>query len=540
MENLHKPESLSLEELRILLKELNPLDEDAADSFTKGPSLFGYAPEMIYFDQITNLDQEIASLLSPLRRQLSLRNVLDADLESLKKLMEVKVGTGSLSSRYYEFNTLEIGIEALDEPRATILNKSNGNLSLPNLKQIDPKSAAKLRGIPWNLLLGIETIDAETAAALVDLPKKSTGRSLHLPNLKKCDTESLKILASVASDYSKNPTAMAYLILGFEEIDVEQARILSTRNAHLSADHGYRCNSLPRLRNGSVEFFAVVGDSWAKDTSPTLNPIYFDALERLTAAEAETLVSRVRSNVFSLNGLKQLESGVAEQLSKFRTRKDGHLTLKGLQSLTAEDAEHLGKLSGVDYLSLNGLQMVTPEVAAGLAGFSGNLILGFKSICDDSARELAKQGSQKSGKEKGHSLCLDGLTKISDKSAKELSNYTGGLSLNGLNELSDKAAEELSKFKGAYLNLNGLNELSDKAAEELSRFKGNLNLKGLSKLSDKAAAELSKFQGQSLGLYGLSELSDRVAQSLAKYQGHLGLEHELQCLMNVLRSKLES
>jgi len=453
MKNLHTTESLSLDDLLNLLRELNPLGENTAWSFARKPKLKGFqaAPEMIFFDQITNFDAEIASLLSPLRRHLSLRNVTEIDLESVKRLMEAKVGTGSLHSKFYEFGCLELGIETLDASRAAILNKSDGHLSLPNLKQIDPKAAAKLRGIPWTLLLGIETIDAETATALIDLPKKSMGRSLHLPNLRKCDTESLKILASVARNYAKNPTGYADLVLGFEEIDIEQARVLASRT-----QEGYSCKGLPFLRRGSVELFILVGDSWAEDTHPDLNPIYFDALERLSNEEAEVLISRVRANYFSLNGLKQLEPGVAEQLSKYRASKHAHLRLNGLQSLTPADAAHLGKLSGVDYLSLNGLQMIDSEVAVGLAGFSGVLSLdGLKSICDDSARELAKQG---------------GLKFDTERSAY-------GLALNGLTELSDKAAEELSTYKGRFLKLDGLNEISATTAQSLAKYQGDLQVK---------------------------------------------------------------
>lgn len=455
-DNKHNANIVSTEELRILLKELRPVEKNATSMFLMGPKLegFRYAPEMIYFDQITNLDVEISSLLSPFRRQLSLRNVAEADLESIKKLMEAKVGAGSLSSKYYEFGCLELGIETLDAPRASILNRIDGHLSLPNLKKIDPKAAVKLSGISWTLLLGIETIDPETATALVDLPKKSMGRSLHLPNLKQCDTESLRILASVAPDYAKSPSRNADLVLGFEEIEIEQALILSSRRSN-----GYDCRSLPRLRKGSVEFFTLVGNSWEKDRFPTLNPIYFNSLEMFNAQEAEALVPRVRADNFALNGLKQLDPGVAEQLSKYRPSdfEFACLRLDGLQSLTQEDAEHLGKLRDIRYLSLDGLQNINAGVAAGLANFPGVLCLnGVKCISDETARELAKQG---------------GLI-IESKSTAG-----GRLQLNGLTELSDRAAEELSAYKGECLNLDGLKEISASAAQSLAKYQGDLKLK---------------------------------------------------------------
>ena len=96
-------------------------------------------------------------------------------------------------------------------------------------------------------------------------------------------------------------------------------------------------------------------------------------------------------------------------------------------------------------------------MAVALSNFSGVLSLnGLKSICDDSVRELAKQGSLKF----------------------DPANSAYWLELNGLTELSDKAAEELSSYKGRFLKLNGLNEISAKAAQSLAKYQGDLQLKG--------------------------------------------------------------
>jgi hypothetical protein len=50
MKNLHTTESLSLNDLLNLLRELNPLGGNAAWSFTTKPKLKGFqaAPEMIF------------------------------------------------------------------------------------------------------------------------------------------------------------------------------------------------------------------------------------------------------------------------------------------------------------------------------------------------------------------------------------------------------------------------------------------------------------------------------------------------------------
>ena len=507
---------LTVDDLVNLLREIVCFGEEAQFCFHRGTnglqniSNFGFlAADRLYFDQITDLDEELASLLSPLRRILSLRRVKTIDLNSLKKLMEAKVKAGSLYHKYYVFACLELGIESLDFESAAVLSKFDGQLSLPNLKHIDAKVASKLRGVKWNLLLGIETIDVETARALTDLPKKSMGRNLHFPNLKDCEAEALSLLALITPHDHGNVKAPGKLILGFEKMHLEQAKIIFSKKG------GYDCVSLPNLRECSGEIFKVISESM-DERNAYCRSVRFDSLERISAEQAQALVSNLKATWFSLNGLKRLESGVAEQLSNYKPRGYSKLlALDGIQSLTIEDAAHLGKLCGVEYLYLNGISTIDPAVAYELSKFAGALSFGgLKSICDDSAKELAKHGANKPSQSPNQSPNPSrGLFCPPD----DVTNLDAILILDGLLELSEKAAEYLASHKGNQIKLDGLKELSENAAKALSCYRGKLSLNGLTELSDAAAEALSKHQGV-LWLHGLSELSDAAAEALCKHQ----------------------
>ena len=513
---------LTVDDLVNLLREIVCFGEEAQFCFRHGMSglknisNFGFlAADKLYFDQITDLDEELASLLSPLRRILSLRRVKTIDLNSLKKLMEAKVKAGSLYHKYYVFACLELGIESLDFESAAVLSKFDGQLSLPNLKHIDAKAASKLRGVKWNLLLGIETIDVETARALTDLPKKSMGRNLHFPNLKDCEAEALSLLALITPHDHGNVKAPGKLILGFEKMHLEQAKIIFSKKG------GYDCVSLPNLRECSGEIFKVISESM-DERNAYCRSVHFDSLERISAEQAQALVSNLKATWFSLNGLKRLESGVAEQLSNYKPRGYSKLlALDGIQSLTIEDAAHLGKLCGVEYLYLNGISTIDPAVAYELSKFAGALSFGgLKSICDDSAKELAKHGANKPSQSPNQSPNPSrGLFCPPD----DVTNLDAILILDGLLELSEKAAEYLASHKGNQIKLDGLKELSENAAKALSCYRGKLSLDGLTELSDAAAEALSKHQGERLSLDGLTELSDAAAEALSKHQGVLWL-----------------
>lgn len=457
-----KPEIVDSEELRLILKEAivdETLNLPEIFNLIKCCEFFPYATGIMRFDKIEKLDSELATLLSPLRRQLSLHNVSKMDLDTLQKLMEVEVAKGSLDHKKRVLPCLEIGLEEIDPITAKILNKTGSYLSLPNLKKIDPDSAWNLRGIAWGLLLGLETIDPETASALVEnLPKTSMSRNLILPNLKSCDRESLKILSKVLFAPSKDASwyTRPEVVFGFEEIDTETVALLSAEDGAQRRE-GFIPGTCPYLKHGSVDVFQAMADSWKRTNNK--NWLYFNLLESINAAEAEALLSGFFGAYLSLNSLKKLEPGVAEQFSKLKPHKDSFgyisptLSLNGLESITKEDAMHLASLRNFGELHLNGIKIIDESIASELAKFSGSIYLdGLSSISDDAAKEISRLGHtchERSDPSDRWWLQLDGITRLSDVAAKHLSTFEGSdLLLRGLKDLSALGQESFSNYNG--------------------------------------------------------------------------------------------
>jgi hypothetical protein len=122
--------------------------------------------------------------------------------------------------------------------------------------------------------------------------------------------------------------------------------------------------------------------------------------------------------------------------------EDG-LYLSGLQSLSEGAAAALSKHKG--NLSFRNLTTLGDGAAKALSEHEGNLYLEYLQNLTDSIGHVAlakKLASQKI------SLCLYGLTSLSDGAAEALSNCEGDLILSGLKSLSDTGAQALAKKKG--------------------------------------------------------------------------------------------
>ena len=138
-------------------------------------------------------------------------------------------------------------------------------------------------------------------------------------------------------------------------------------------------------------------------------------------------------------------------------------------------------------LPLNGLKKLDSDVAQALAGYSkGPLVLnGLTSLSDEAAKALAQH--------KG-SLYLNGLTTLSDEAATALAQYEGRLELNGLTTLSAEAATALAASMSWDGNLPSLAALdspdSVAIAKALATRKGPLSLPNLKKISPKTLSAL--------------------------------------------------
>lgn len=275
-------------------------------------------------------------------------------------------------------------------------------------------------------------------------------------------------------------------------------------------------------------------------------------IRTLEADQARELARRGGS--LDLAGLKTLADDVARALAYH----DGDLHLDGLTTLSLPAATALGvtresfKRSRRDELSrrglsalaqtmivhdtqtlsLNGLTTLSEETARFLAFHTGTLVLnGLESLRPEVAVALARHTGL---------VRLDGLKALSPPVAAALAkrrlSMRGGesaLSLAGLETLTPETAAELARHEG-FLHLDGLRMLSEDAAAALGKHKGSLTLDGLRAIDERAAAALVQparpplpmlpFLGDDLSLGGLGALSPGLAQVLAKHHGRLRLD----------------
>ena len=450
-------------------------------------SPFGFFSN-VSLPQILSLEEDLAECLSPMRCALSLPNLKDVSEECLKQFFSRKC---SFKIWRRSANLLEIGLIALNTQNATVLGKHFGQLSLPDLKAIDTESAKKLRGIVSTLRLGItEEVNVETAQALVDLPKKSEGRTLMLDRLKSVTPEVLQVLCQ-----NKGP-----LILGLEEVHSEHMSLLTTK---VQGTLFLESFELPKMRTCSRDGLKLLVEYHKRRGKEDL---YLNSLEVLCPDDAKILAGHAptayKHGELYLNGIKNLDEKTAEALSSVQA----HLHLQGLTELSDAAADALSKHRGELYLS--GLTELSDAAAESLSKHDGSLDLGaLTELSDAAAESLSKHDG---------SLDLRGLTDLSDAAAESLSKHDGRLDLYGLKKLS--SASLVEKHIGYYLW--SLEELSTVAAEALAKKGKDLQFRKLTELSDPVAKALIK-SGKKLEFSELTELSDSVAETLAKHEGEI-------------------
>jgi hypothetical protein len=237
-----------------------------------------------------------------------------------------------------------------------------------------------------------------------------------------------------------------------------------------------------------------------------------DSLTSLSDATAKVL-SKHKGDL-SLNGLKILSDSPGHvALAKKLASQELELALDDLISLSDTAAMALSKHKGG--LSLNGLKILNDSIghvalANKLARHEDGLYLsGLQSLSDAAAAALSKH--------KGN-LSFRNLTTLGDGAAKALSKHKGNLYLEYLQNLTDSIghvalAKKLASQKIS-LCLYGLTSLSDGAAEALSNCEGELNLRGLESLSDAGAQALAKKNGGKNKI----KLPSKIQKQVDKYK----------------------
>jgi len=288
----------------------------------------------------------------------------------------------------------------------------------------------------------------------------------------------------------------------------------------------------------SLSGLASLSDEVAEALGQHKGHLHLDGLTKISDAAAKALARH--NGELSLKRLTSLSDEAATALAK---HSGGRLYLNGVKALSTDAAKALAQRKGggpSNKVCLDGLESLTALGAAALAESHGHnwdgRLPAMKTIPEDVAKALAKrQGG----------LSLDGLTSLSEESAKAIGGKLGGnlprltslsvesakailgpnrtLILNGLTALPDDVAVVIAgKNSSGDLHLGGLTTLTPLAAKAISQRNGDLHLNGLTTISNdtlKALAE-HKAGGNSRPLAylkGLTTISDEGAAILASW-----------------------
>jgi hypothetical protein len=311
------------------------------------------------------------------------------------------------------------------------------------------------------------------------------------------------------------------LLNGLTTLSPEAAKELARHDGWLSL------NGLKSLSNETAEIL-----------SQHKGYLHLDGLTKLSDEAAKALARH--NGELSLNGLTSLSDEAAKALAK---HTGGRLYLKGVTSLSTQAVQALAQRKGggpSNQTRLDGLTSLTVEDAAALVdahphNWDGRLP-GLKTIPDDVAKVLAKRQ---------HGLSMEGLTSLSDESAKALGGKLGGnfprltslslesakaivgpnrtLILDGLTALPDDVAVVIAgKKSSGDLHLNGLTKLTPVAAKAIGQRHGDLYLNGLVTISDDTLKALAEHKAPGFAkpivyLKGLTTISDEGASVLAAW-----------------------
>lgn len=337
----------------------------------------------VVLDHVTQIDQELAQVLSKSKGLLSLNGLRTLDLESAKALMsgessglrlnglvEISPEVAKVISKagYLELNNLKPdlavyqafenrtgrlmlnGVEEIDLQAASTLTKARYPLDLNGLKvlSIDVVNVLSESEIQLSLEGIIELSDQAQevfatrkapvvfqAISGVTSPNFATKIarqpfSIKLPNVTQIDPEVLACLA----------TSKQHLTLGLRSINAGQARALESCTCKIL---------LPQVKSLDAHLMDTLLKSSARFELPSLERLD-DArfAERLSSDASSVLRLNVDSlnkdiavgitskkKVLFLSRLQKLEPGVAQILAEHK----GRLILAGLLSMSDQDAE---------------------------------------------------------------------------------------------------------------------------------------------------------------------------------------------------------
>jgi len=448
---------------------------------------------------------------SPNRRRVLTREILRT--LSTGEIVDTEIGQyeGVQGTGSYEY--IEDGVTSELVARTLQINSWNPLIDLSGLKElsdeaafglatfllVDARACICLRGITeislssatslarfqyGRLILnGLCKLRGEVAVALGN----SSAGWMELNGLTSISTDAASGLASFAGELNLD---------GLATLDDEAAEAFSKSN----------CAYL------SLSGVTTLSPNAASSLARKANVSFTRGLTTISPEVAEALVCRQGGLEF--HSLRILPPKILRILAGYK----GELILGGLKELSNEQAKILATHTG-ESVSLMGIKSLTFAAVNALRVHQGRLSIGLKRVSDDSADVLASRKGE---------LFLPRLTGLADSEAglalaDKLLREAGHCGFDSLTTLSENVAERFAKLGDSYLRLNGLTSLSENTAKKLAMHRGeggksSLALNGLRELSHGAATALAGYQG-ALELESISELSDAAASALADREG---------------------
>ncbi|TAK96987.1 hypothetical protein EPO05_00470 [Patescibacteria group bacterium] len=241
---------------------------------------------------------------------------------------------------------------------------------------------------------------------------------------------------------------------------------------------------LEQAFEGRIEsILELIGGEWRKNLKQGLK---FDTADitYLTPQVARELANwpHVERSGIKLSGVKYISAGAAEELARSMSNITGFIVLPSLKGISLEATKALVH------------NYVTSDF--GLRG--GLSMRGLETLTLDEAGELAKL--------RGGWLELGKLQNLTPEIAQALAGLERGILSIDSTHITPQTARELIKFKGSVLGLNGLETIDLAVAQELAPYPGKLMMRGLSQMSNEAASCLRDkyFDGKLLLSHGLS------------------------------------
>ncbi len=381
-------------------------------------------------------------------------------------------------------------------------------IGLRGITEISLSSATSLARFQYGRLIlnGLGKLRGEVAIALGN----SSAGWMELNGLTSISPDAASGLASFAGELELD---------GLATLDDEAAEAFSKSNcAYLSLSgvttlSPNAASSLARKANVSfTRGLTTISPEVAEALVCRQGGLVFHSLRILPPKILRTLAGY--QGALELGGLSELSN----EQAKILATRTGELELDGLSELSNEQAKILATHTGKS-VSLLGIKSLTFAAVKALSVHQGRLRIGLKRVSDDSADVLASRKGE---------LFLSRLTVLADSEAgralaDKLIRDADHFGFDSLTTLSEKVAERFAKFGGSYLQLNGLTSLSENTAKKLAMHRGeggksSLALNGLRELSHGAATALAGYQG-ALELASISELSDAAASALAEREG---------------------